>query len=265
LKFWKSVSRQYGDADVAKAESLDESSASDDYFLQLPWNDANIFANIPDLFTVEFTGSADQNGDILCECQTCREWVRAMYKAYRKPRFCVRTIENPEDMHFYRRRDIPWPSHLSEDEDWVDEEDDDDNDNDDDEKDEDEDDDENEEEQDEDEEEYNHSGEEREDHEDEDEYDKRDSSTDLSGQPRPTEDDCKDVLDICEYSQAIVMCLGRDEDLGICTSNNRLHVRTNGSSTDFTFRIRAYSPGMKGHEPSPFHRRRITILPDNVN
>ncbi|PYH77958.1 hypothetical protein BO82DRAFT_435382 [Aspergillus uvarum CBS 121591] len=113
-KFWKSVfSRSYS-RDTAKAKSSHDGSESEDYFLELPWNDVDILANIPDLFTVEVTGTNDENCDIQCECQTCRKWVRAMYRAYRKPRFCVRRIENPADMHFYRRRDIPWPSCLSE-------------------------------------------------------------------------------------------------------------------------------------------------------
>ena len=249
MKFMRETKKRFIATHPERAEDLADSSDESimsDFDLPLPWNDPDLLSNIPDLFTLDLTSSADQNGDILCECQKCREWVRAMYKAYREPKFCVRTIENSEDVHFYEQKDIPWPprdsatfpgEELGEDEahmienyiqdgyydGYEGERDDSSRD-----------------------EKYEHSGEEEENDEYEDRYEEHDSPTGFSAQPWNTEDD-DDSVDLCEYSQAMVMCLGRDEDLGTWTSNNRLHVRICGIES--TFRVRACSFGMKSHEP----------------
>ena len=77
-----------------------------------------------DFFTIDlddnFAPSTGQKDGLVWECETCHEWFTSMREAYSKPRFCVRTIENEDDLRPYRGRNMDWLDDLLEDSQTVD-------------------------------------------------------------------------------------------------------------------------------------------------
>ncbi|KAK4233124.1 heterokaryon incompatibility protein-domain-containing protein [Achaetomium macrosporum] len=173
----------------------------------MPWNDPNLLANIPSIFTIDLRqGSAFSNDNtykLLCKCRTCC-WLRDMEYECTRPRFCVRTIEDHDDLRFYVKREIQWPEDIA-------------------------------------------TAEARGGGGADDEL-----HADRPGPPGETNDETsswetvtdEDGDSICQYGQAMMMCLDFDADGSPPTSNARLHLMLNlldGVTMDDTFHIRASS------------------------
>lgn len=47
----------------------------------------------------------------------------------------------------------------------------------------------------------------------------------------------------CAYDPGILICLGRDEPLGVPTTHNRVHIRSSASREETTFTIRSFTAG----------------------